>query len=199
MFPEFVPFKKVPRLSRIVTVTEKLDGTNAQIYIEHYPEPRGVYAHLDEVGMFHNIHAGSRNRWLSVDNDNFGFAKWVQENGEELVKLGPGHHYGEWWGRGIQRGYGLEERRFSLFNVHKWSYATAPKCCHVVPILGEFVFDTNNIEDVVDDLRTNGSVAVPGYMNPEGIIIYHTALNSYFKKTLEDDESGKVSHANVEK
>ena len=199
MFPEFVPFKKVPRLSRMVTVTEKLDGTNGLIYIEHCPEPRGVYAYLDEVGMFHNIHAGSRNRWLSVDNDNFGFAKWVQENGEELVKLGPGHHYGEWWGRGIQRGYGLEERRFSLFNVHKWSYATAPSCCHVVPVLGECMFDTRHIEAILNNLREGGSIAAPYYTNPEGVMIYHTASSSYFKKTLDNDEVPKGNVNNVEK
>ncbi len=198
MFPEFAPFKKIPRLSREVVITEKLDGTNAQIYIEHAPEPRGVYAYMDEVGMFLNVHAGSRNRWITPENDNFGFAAWVQENGAELVQLGVGHHYGEWWGRGIQRGYGLDERRFSLFNVRKWTYATAPTCCHVVPFLHTCLFDTAEIDSVADSLRMWGSVAAPGYIHPEGIVIYHTAMNSYFKKTLDDDESGKVSHATVE-
>ena len=31
---DFVPYPKTPRLKREVTVTEKLDGTNAQIVIE---------------------------------------------------------------------------------------------------------------------------------------------------------------------
>jgi len=28
-------------------------------------------------------------------------------------------------------------------------------------------------------------------MNPEGIVIYHTAGNLYFKKTIENDKKGK--------
>lgn len=32
---EFVEFPKIPRLSRDIIVTEKIDGTNAQIYLEN--------------------------------------------------------------------------------------------------------------------------------------------------------------------
>ena len=31
--PEFQEFKKIPRLSRDIIITEKLDGTNGVIYI----------------------------------------------------------------------------------------------------------------------------------------------------------------------
>src|SRR4051812_31897860 len=101
----FEPFAKIARLSRDVIVTEKIDGTNAQIFI-------------DDMGSV--IKAASRTQWITVENDNHGFARWVDENKAELMKLGPGRHYGEWWGAGIQRRYGLKEKRFSLFNVSRW-------------------------------------------------------------------------------
>ena len=54
------------------------------------------------------------------------------------MELGVGQHFGEWWGFGIQRGYGLHERRFSLFNTGRWSDpAVRPACCGVVPVLAD--------------------------------------------------------------
>src|SRR5690606_23517611 len=87
------------------------------------------------------IYAGSRNRWLTPDKDNFGFARWVAERAEALIPvLGPGLHYGEWWGKGIQRGYGVENKRFSLFNTARWADQHQrpdwPEDVYVVPILG---------------------------------------------------------------
>lgn len=171
---EFIGFPKIPRYSRDVIVTEKIDGTNAQIYI-------------GEDGTFL---AGSRNRWLTPVNDNYGFAKWAHENKEELLKLGPGRHFGEWWGQGIQRGYGLSEKRFSLFNVSRWE-TERPSCCHVVPVLFCDNFDNLNINYIINNLKENGSIASPGFMNPEGIVIYHIAGNLFFKKTIENDEKRK--------
>jgi hypothetical protein len=89
----FEPFDKIPRLKRGCVVTEKIDGTNAQVYI---PEDGGPML------------VGSRNRWITPDNDNYGFARWAYENEAELRKLGPGRHFGEWWGSGIQRRYGID-------------------------------------------------------------------------------------------
>src|SRR5687768_207065 len=87
--PPFQPFPKIARFSREIVITEKIDGTNAQVFI-------------DESG---NVIAGSRSRWITPQDDNFGFAKWVAENRIDLLGLGPGRHYGEWWGLGVQRGY----------------------------------------------------------------------------------------------
>ena len=95
------------RLSRECIITEKLDGTNAQICIT-------------EAGDFL---VGSRTRWITPEYDNFGFARWAHENRDDLMTLGVGKHFGEWWGMGIQRNYGLTERRFSLFNVTRWADA----------------------------------------------------------------------------
>jgi len=116
------------------------------------------------------------------------------EHAEELLLLGPGRHFGEWWGNGIQRGYGLPkgEKRFSLFITSRWSDdAVRPACCHVVPILRTGIFDTDMVRDALFHLEKDGSCAAPGFMNPEGVIIFHVAGNLMFKKTIKNDESPK--------
>ena len=175
---DFEPFGKMARLNRDCVITEKLDGTNAQIVI-------------DQDG---NIRVGSRTRWITPGKttDNYGFAGWVERNREEILKLGEGKHFGEWYGNGIQCGYGLNEKRFALFNVHRWKdNPDLPSCCEVVPVLYEGPFDTVMINDVLNGLRINGSTAVPGFMKPEGIVVYHKAANQLFKVTLENDNTPK--------
>ena len=193
---EFQEFPKMARFSRDIIITEKIDGTNAQILIT-------------EDG---DILAGSRTQWITPEKDNAGFAKWVDGNKTELLKLGAGRHFGEWWGSGIQRGYGLHkgEKRLSLFNVGRWAlYGTEPKRIvtadpriekyqdvlpegiSLVPELYRGEFDTQKINEVLEDLKTNGSYASPGFMRPEGIVIFHIAGNVGFKKTIEKDEVPK--------
>lgn len=171
---DFVEFPKLARLAREVIVTEKIDGTNAQVCIT---EDGGFYV-------------GSRTRWITPEDDNFGFARWAHENREELMQLGPGSHFGEWWGAGIQRRYGLTERRWSLFNTVRWG-ESRPACCHVVPVLYRGVFDTIAIDGQLNALAREGSVAAPGFMKPEGVVVYHPAGNVGFKKTIEKDEVPK--------
>lgn len=172
---EFEAFNKIPRLSRECVITEKIDGTNAQVLITETGE----------------IYAGSRSRFITLQDDNYGFAKWVNENKEELLKLGPGRHFGEWWGLGIQRNYGLKEKRFSLFNVGRWNKDNVPACCSVVPVMYQGQFSTLGAQLAINDLIQYGSQAAPGFMKPEGIIIYHTAAGQLFKKTCEKDEQPK--------
>lgn len=172
--PEFIAFPKMARLSRQIIITEKIDGTNAQVF----------------VGEDGSIRAGSRTRWITPDDDNFGFAAWVNDHAGDLLELGPGRHYGEWWGRGIQRGYGQNERRFSLFNSSRWG-VTRPICCDVVPVLYDGPFHMAGVDLAINRLRTEGSVAAPGFMRPEGVIVFHTAMNAGFKKTLERDDMPK--------
>lgn len=176
---EFKPFPKIPRLSRDVIVTEKIDGTNASIFIS-------------EDGHFLT---GSRNRWITPEDDNFGFSRWAHDHKDELLRLGPGHHFGEWWGSGIQRGYGLQkgEKRFSLFNLSRWSGDTLPGCVSLVPVLFEDNFDFlfESLPIVMNTLRVNGSMAAPGFMQPEGVVVFHIAGNYAFKKTLDNDGQPK--------
>jgi hypothetical protein len=173
---EFEAFPKMPRLSREIVITEKIDGTNAQIAIT-------------EDGQ---IFAGSRTRWITPADDNFGFAAWVEKNKDELLTLGAGRHFGEWWGSGIQRNYGLAEKRFSLFNAIRWADSDVrPACCSVVPVLYQGMFDQDEIEVALDRLDISGSAASPDFMKPEGIVVYHVAAGIGFKKTLEKDASPK--------
>jgi hypothetical protein len=192
----FNPFPKLARLQREVLITEKIDGTNAQVYI------------TDDGRML----TGSRTRWITPEDDNFGFARWAADHKDELMQLGPGHHFGEWWGQGIQRKYGLSERRFSLFNVSRWclhgetpkQIPTAdprivkmqdvlPACCHLVPILRRGTNITTMAESALYELSQRGSVAAPGYMHPEGIVVFHVAGNVGFKMTLDNDGVPKSS------
>jgi hypothetical protein len=181
--PAFVPFPSIARLSRDMVVTEKLDGTNAQITI------------LEDGRVF----AGSRNRWVFPWADNFGFATWVFDNVGELRRtLGPGTHFGEWWGQGIQRTYGLTEKRFSLFNTGRWHGNTADnyRCleaplCHVVPVLLERTFDTVEVDAVLAHLQRVGSYAAPGFPRPEGVVVFHAKSGQLFKKTLDKNDGHK--------
>ena len=182
----FNAFPKMARYSRLCTITEKIDGTNASIFIS------------DDLTEFRTA---SRTKWITPQDDNAGFSRWANENMIELKRLGPGHHFGEWWGLGIQRKYGQDRKRFSLFNTFLWSDpAVRPACCDVVPVLYEGMFEQTAIEGAIAMLRDNGSAAAPGFMDPEGIIIYHQAAKMYFKKTLVGDEKPKGSQesANAE-
>jgi len=199
--PPFEGFPKMARLSRECIITEKIDGTNAQVYI------------TEDGRMF----VGSRTRWLTPENDNYGFARWAGEHREELMTLGPGRHFGEWWGQGIQRHYGLKEKRFSLFNTSRWCLhgetpkrilsadgrspvadpntdqfqRVLPPCCHLVPVLYRGLFLTAACRAAIYALRVRGSVAAPGFMKPEGIVVYHIAGRVGFKKFVENDRLPK--------
>jgi hypothetical protein len=228
----FQKFNKIPRLSRDVVVTEKIDGTNAQVVIieeqDLYQQCSDWEKSLQEE-RFHefvenyslalkrdiygssprtlHLFAGSRNRWLNIKKDNHGFAKWVLANMTGLFQLGEGRHFGEFYGAGIQRTYGLSEKRFALFNVSRWANRNVPEsmleekqewcpeCCEVVPFIYQGVFDTCKIDSIILDLKVKGSRAVPGFMKPEGIIILHCASNQLYKKTLDNDYKPKGCNA----
>jgi len=87
-------------------VFPKLDGTNAQAW-------------LDGKG----VQAGSRNRTLSVDNDNAGFLNWLldtpQENYRNFLYSHPNLHlYGEWLVPHTLQTYRDDAwRRFYVFDV----------------------------------------------------------------------------------
>lgn len=111
---------------------------------------------------------------------------------------------------GIQRSYNLKEKRYSMFNTIRWCLhdqepqrietqdpriekyqEKLPSCCGLVPVLYKGMFTTQAVEDCVEFLRKNGSQAAPGFMQPEGVVVYHIAGNVGFKKTLEKDEEPK--------
>lgn len=182
--PTFVSWGKIPRLNRDIVITEKIDGTNAAI---------GV---LDDG----TVYAQSRKKIITADADNAGFARWV-ENNDALFRehLGPGLHFGEWWGQGIQRNYGQTQKFFSLFNTNRWGLVvTSGSPLHeagvrIVPVLYEGPFSEYDIKRSLELLAERGSYAAPGFMDPEGVIVYHTAANHCFKVTIKDDDKPKGS------
>lgn len=184
MSAEFQPWPKIARLNRDITVTEKLDGTNAAVI----------------VGDDLQVAAQSRTRLITPDADNYGFARWVAEHAETLASLlGPGRHFGEWWGQGIQRKYGLTEKRFSLFNTARYGETDFSELPQVgtVPVLYEGPFDGDEIQYQLDGLEFHGSAAAPGFMDPEGIVIFHQAAQQMFKVTIKGDEAPKSAPGRV--
>lgn len=183
---EFVAWPKIARLNRPMFVTEKIDGTNAAVVVTEDGE----------------VYAQSRTRVITPGDDNHGFASWVFEHHDELRdQLGPGRHFGEWWGSGIQARYKGHipqgEKRFSLFNVSRWTAndddswrcIEAPLCFVVPTLIEDCLFDTELIAESIEWLK-KGSYACPG-AEAEGIIVWHSAGRDYYKVTLLKDEEWK--------
>jgi hypothetical protein len=64
----------------------------------------------------------------------------------------------------------------------------------VVPVLYQGDMGTA-VEECLERLRSHGSVAVPGWMKPEGIVVFHSAASQLFKVLLENDEQPKGNAA----
>jgi hypothetical protein len=184
--PAFVPWPKTPRLFKGMTITEKIDGTNAAIHIVP-----------GEVEGTFSITAQSRNRVITPGKgtDNSGFAAWAHANASELaLLLGPGLHFGEWWGQGINRNYGVDGRRFSLFNTDK--HAEVKRTVggvdvEPVPVLFRGDFSTTTVAAVLAMLKSEGSLAAPGFNNPEGVCVFHHGARQVTKVTLDNNDAGK--------
>lgn len=215
---EFPAYGKTPRLFRDAIYTEKIDGTNGLISIEDVTEEY----RLDGIGGLSfsyvngcnfvdttddrtlRVRAGSRNRWLDPVNgeDNYGFGAWVQRNADKLADLlGPGNHYGEWWGHGIQRGYQMTHKTFSLFNVDRWDdieYRAAEAgwsdrdTIATVPVLARRTFDTEYANELLRMLAKHGSYCGPGWNQAEGIVVFHSASRQVFKALIENDHLSKT-------
>jgi len=173
---EFKPWPKMGRENPFsVTITEKIDGTNACVIIEG-----------GEV-----VGAQSRKRLITTENDNYGFAGWVEKNKDDLSILGDGHHYGEWAGLGIQKNpHKLDRKVFFLFNTFRWVYGNPdmPACCDVVPVLFEGALTPDTIPNLLDVLITNGSQVLAMDGKPEGVVVYHHSLRGYTKHTINSPD-----------
>lgn len=191
--PEFRRFPKISRLASPVVVTEKIDGTNGVVHVTDEGE----------------VLAGSRTQWL-VYSDNYGFGRWVGDNADDLAAmLGPGTHYGEWFGRGIQRGYGLAEKRFYLFQTGRYRAALYPDTeppadgCEtfepiamkggaigLVPVIFTAVeFMPEHVEQIADAVRLLGSrirtAEDQQYDRPEGFVVFFEHNRTVFKVVLD--------------
>jgi hypothetical protein len=177
-------FKSWPKMTRVENrrtpiFTEKIDGTNACVVIGRTDiiDDNAIAEWLRGDGDRLVMWAQSRTRFIRPDDDNYGFARWVQENAEALFNLGEGYHFGEWWGQGIQRGYGQTKKRFSLFDTRRWNADNPPPPpCEVVPVL-----PVTTIEEARDYLLGNGSAVAPGFINPEGAVMFDLDTKTPFK------------------
>jgi hypothetical protein len=209
-----LPYEEFPKIPRLfqgdIVITEKIDGTNGGILISKaedddlwvprftptdvLPRPLldgdSVAQFEDDEGTWWNVRAQSRSRLVTPAVDNHGFAKWVRGNAESLVKdLGPGRHFGEWYGQGIQRRYGLDHKRFALFNTARWpqNHEFKTQNLTVVPELFRGPFSEVSVHQALSDLAEFGSLAgIVPFGDPEGIMIYHERARHYFKVTYLD-------------
>lgn len=184
----FKEWPKTPRLNKEIVVTEKIDGTNACIVVPDTFQNWPVYAQ-------------SRKRIITPNSDNFGFAHWVFEHRELLAgALGPGYHYGEWYGSGIQSGYGLTngERKFMLFNADRWTAESVAEAgldaigVEAATVLYRGVFDQTMIDYQVRRLRRDGSVHRPYDGKAEGVCVFHTQSRKVYKVMCYNDEVPKT-------
>lgn len=172
---DFTGFESIERLVQNITITEKIHGTNAQISVDGQ-----------------EVTAGSRTRWITPKDDNFGFASFVEDNKLAIIeKLGDGQHFGEWYGSGINAGYGMKSKRFALFNTFRWSNAILdlPPGFDVVPILYTGPYMSTVVEDTFNSLKLSGSKLVPGYMKPEGIVVRFDRSKVLMKRTFEAEDA----------
>lgn len=224
----FESWGKTPRLTADdCCITEKIHGTNACVVIFPF-EPVVLYGHdhlpwesrdfngfafVEHQNRWYIVGAQSRNKLIfpGKATDNAGFAGWVQQNASELVDLlGPGRHFGEWWGLGIQHGYNLGHKVFSLFNTHRWTKVAEQRedweeraraiQMDTVPVLYQGPFSDVAIEASLDELRREGSVAARLWGSecdqPEGVIIRHRHLGGNLKAFVDGNVTPKSQQVN---
>lgn len=186
---QFKGWGSTPRFHKGLTITEKIDGTNACIVI-----------------WDGKVQAQSRKRMITPDDDNYGFAKWVYDNAGVLTDtLGYGYHYGEWFGEGIQKNpLGIEGKRFALFHATKYTEDNGYELNKVdgletVPLLfhGQAQFDT--LAEVIHGLSAFGSrvqgaqthwdegLTMDVAADAEGVIVWHKETQQKYKILLKDD------------
>lgn len=60
-----------------------------------------------------------------------------------------------------------------------------------MPVLYSGQFDEGEVRAALWSLELEGSVAEPGYMNPEGVVTFHSASGQVYKTLIENDEQPK--------
>lgn len=170
-------------------------------YLQKYPEYSSIKlmqnaGDINAVGVFGeslDLVCGSRTRWIYPGDDNFGFAAFVHAHKQEFIeKLGPGKHFGEWCGPGINSGEGFKEKTFVLFNWNREYPNGLPPQTVIVPVLVADAYHGDRglwqtVDDTMKDLKENGSKAVPGFMRPEGVVV--TVAGARYKKVFEAEET----------
>lgn len=180
---EFRPWRSIERYQGIhVQIAEKLHGTSAQVHVQKQLD--GTLKAL----------AGKRTSYVGTTG-HFGFGEFVANNGQALCdSLGEGRHYGEWVGPGVNGQYGLTEKVFVLFNhryhLPKKLAGKLPNRVDVVPVLYDGPYTPTIIGETMDNLKASGSVFAPGFMKPEGVVLFFPQFNTMQKKVFKPEETG---------
>lgn len=173
---EFKAFPEIKKLGSVVmSITQKIHGTNAHIIVYRKPAKEIQYADVHEVRVLEDeldIMVGSRTRFIVPGDDNYNFAAHVYANKQAYINLlGEGRHDGEWAGKGINSGEGLEGKVFVLFDYYRYKDKPLPPQTVIVPVLYEGPIDLSKVQECMDDLKTNGSKLSAGFMHPEGVVV----------------------------
>ncbi len=163
---EFRSYPEILTLEQTeITVTEKLHGTNGSLH-----------TYWDDEMKDWNLKVGSRERWITPEDDAMGLATWALSEpyrSQIMERLGPGRHYGEWVGRNIVNGgLPLPEKRFVLFSVLGYVDIPLPDRVDITSLLYRGPWDPAKIEEIMLEMKEKGSFYLPGYMRPEGIVIH---------------------------
>lgn len=173
----FKPWPKIGRYTNNkIIISEKMDGTNGCFIIKN-----------GEV-----VGCQSRNRLLSINDDNMGFAKWVDQNKNTLKIFPDGYYYGEWCGPGIQKNpHNLDEKTFFMFPTGVTKFLDPLKnllptsTLKFVNILYSGVYTSTIVDKTMSELAANAKRK--GY-KPEGVVIYSISNNVFQKATFENPE-----------
>lgn len=173
-------FPSIERLENIYCIiSEKIDGTNGLIEINET-----------------NVRFGSRNRYISFSDDNAGFANFFKDYEARFKDAAkdittdesyPLRIYGEWFGRGIQRGYGLKDKFFMPFSFFYGEKLIEYQVPNVIApnIMYTGKFSMEVVSACMQQLKLNGSGIVKGYKQPEGIVIFFPKYNFRLKETFD--------------
>ena len=162
-------FKRLRRsaLFRDVTISEKIDGTNAQVFV--VAEDRGRRQPGRGLG------GSLRKRTTSVSRRGSPIMLTsCASSAQDVISA-------EWYGRGIQRRYGLQDRRFALFNSCTDGPRSARRAAAIVPVLTTRTMGADVVSECLETLRSGGSLARSGFHAPGGIVIYHHASGGMFR------------------
>jgi hypothetical protein len=116
-------------------------------------------------------YAQSRSRPITPGDDLFGFAKWVEDNGETFERLSKSLKrevaiFGEWYGQGIQSGTAsasVPGKHWAIFSYIEHAYRGIVKRFHVEP--GEIY--------ALGDFPAEAEV-IPWYSDPIGVANVHS-------------------------
>ena len=172
---EFLKYQHVERFGTTETqgiengmcyVFPKIDGTNSQLWI-------------DSNG---NLHAGSRNRELDIENDNAGFCKWAIEQKNILLFFFNNPNlrlYGEWLVPHSLKTYEEKAwRNFYVFDVmegerylpyEEYAALLEPFGIEFIPPLCKV--ENPSYERLISQLEKNGYLIEDGKGIGEGIVI----------------------------